>query len=135
MGLRGPRGENYWPAGAPPQTDADRPPPTPNDWHRRARDWFNALKKGPTAQYMLRSDWTVALVAGDALSRWCENPNAPTSLLSTWERVAASLMSTHRTRQAGGVADQLDFSLASVDDIVAPTKAELRERTFGTARV
>lgn len=125
MGLRGPM-----PTGVPPlpPTEPAKPPPTPNDWHPRARRWFNSLKNGPQRNWMLDSDWSVALIGGDALSRWMKDPAAPVALLSAWTRVSEQLMATHRTRVAGGIDDVQQPELFAVPN--QPTDDELRARIF-----
>ena len=57
-----------------------RPVSIPNadrkNWHPRAISWFDSLKSSGTADFYQDSDWAMAKIIADYLTRWYQNPKA-----------------------------------------------------------
>jgi hypothetical protein len=57
-----------------------RPVTMPNadrkNWHPRALAWFDSLKSSGQADFYQDSDWAMAKVTADYLTRWYQNPKA-----------------------------------------------------------
>lgn len=56
-----------------------RPTKAPNvksDWHPNAKAWFKSLKNSGQSDYFQDSDWAMAVLCADYLTKWYEKPRA-----------------------------------------------------------
>ena len=70
------RGE---PASGPARFGELRPVKIPNadpKWHKRAKEWYSALRNSGQADYFQQSDWATAQMVGDYITLWYARPRA-----------------------------------------------------------
>lgn len=74
--------------------------PSPDDdWHPRAREWFESLGKSGQASLYEPSDWAMAKVAADMMSKLCEAERPSAQMLASLLQLTTELMCTEGARR------------------------------------
>lgn len=78
------------------------PPPPPSDhWHTMAKDWYVSLGQSGQAVFYQPSDWQVARVWAELLSRQLESDKVSAVMITAWASSAAELLTTEGSRRRG----------------------------------
>jgi hypothetical protein len=76
-------------------------PPRPNSkWHPIARAWYGSLANSGQSRFYEPSDWQVAYVWAELLSRELRNPHKVSAMMmASWNSVQADLLTTEGSRR------------------------------------
>jgi hypothetical protein len=76
-------------------------PPPSEDWHPMARDWYLSLGQSGQAVFYQASDWQVARVWAEILSRQLQTDKVSAVMIQAWASSAAELLTTEGSRRRG----------------------------------
>lgn len=83
-------------------------------WHPMARDWFTSLATSGQATYYQPSDWQVARVWAEVLSRQLMADKMSAVMIQAWAASASELLTTEGSRRRGRL--ELERTVLPVDE-------------------
>lgn len=105
------------------------PDPDPS-WHQLARDWFVSLGQSGQAVFYQPSDWAVARVWAEILSRQLQSDRISAVMVTAWASSASELLTTEGARRRARL--ELDHAVAAdPDDEAAVTSMSAWRATLG----
>lgn len=74
-------------------------PDADQDWHPLAVRWYDSLKVSGQSIYLEPSDWAMAAVAAELLSRQLASGRLNAQVIAAWVSMAGSLLTTETDRR------------------------------------
>ena len=112
-----------------PAGDRPKPPGASQDWHPRARAWFQSLKKSGQAQFYEASDWQQAMVVAELLSRELSKDRASAQMVQALFGQMTELLTTEGARRR--VRLELDRVEDDGDDAAVTALDDFRRQAAG----
>ena len=94
-------------------------PHAPRSWHPRARAWFRSLGDSGQAQFYEPSDWQLAAVLAELLSKYLASSRPSAELLKAWLAGIDKLGATEGSRRRMRIEIDRRPSLSAVDELPA----------------
>lgn len=99
-------------------------PASEDVWHPRAREWFDSLGRSGQSRFYEASDWAMAKIAADMMTKLLEADKPSAQLLASVLQLTTALMTTEGDRRrlrlelsrATEVDEDEAASVAALDD-------------------
>lgn len=106
------------------------PEPDPG-WHSIARDWFTSLAISGQAEFYQPSDWQVARVWAEVLSRQLMSEKMSAVMVQAWASSASELLTTEGARRRGRLELERVVKVSDPDEDAADEAMNVYHAQFG----
>lgn len=122
------RRRNRRPVDSAPAAGRPTPPDAPEHWNERARGWLEGLKGSGQAEFYEASDWQLALVAGDLLTRFGETGRA--NLIEQFLKITTVLLAAEGDRRRAYLELRRDLE----DEVPVERASDRARRVLGVVK-